>query len=152
MIDPAQKVQRHTHSGLDSDRILLSAIEQRKVPIHWTIYGTDAATATNYGVIWIADQTCVVSGFQEVHQTAGTNGGAVTLQLEKLTGTEAPDAGTVLLKTALSLKATANTVQEATMVQTLVNTLKAGDRLCLKDAGTLTSVANVTVVVFVTYP
>ena len=150
--DKNNVVPRHTHDGVDSERILYSNIRHRVIPLVWTIPGIQAATGTNYGVIWIADRVCTVTGFQEVHQTAGSDGGTVTLQLEKLTGTEAPDAGTVLLKTALSLKTTANTVQTANMVQTSAPQLLAGDRLCLKDAGTLTAVANVTVLIFITYP
>ena len=89
-----------------------------------------------------------MNGFKEVHETAGTDGSAVTVTLEKLTGTQAPDAGTVLLSSALSLKAIANTVQTGTLVSTVSSrNFNAGDRLCLKDAGVLTTVANVTVIV-----
>lgn len=147
------RIPRHTHDGISSDKLTLDSIAQRTVPLYWTIPGAQAATATNYGVVWIADKTCVVTGFQEIHQTAGTDGSAVTLQLEKLTGTEAPGSGSELLSTALSLKATANTLQEADLVETITTRqLLAGDRLCLKDAGTLTSVANLTVLIFIRYP
>lgn len=146
------KVPFHIHNGIDSPNVPWGNISQRQLAIHWTIPGIQAATATNYGVFWTAPFNCTVVGFTEVHQTAGTNGGAVTLQLERLQGTEAPDGGDELLATALSLKATANTVQTGTFIGN-INTkqLLEGNRLCLKDAGTLTDVANVTVVVVVQY-
>jgi len=149
-------VPRHIHNGEDSLNIPFESIQPFKEVVYWTIPGIQAATATNYGVIWIAPANCFVTAFQEVHQTAGTDGGAVTLQLEKLTGTTAPNSGIDLLTTALSLKATINTVQDGTIVLTHTATVKdaslnTGDRLCLKDTGTLTAVANVTVAIFISY-
>lgn len=146
--------QGHTHNGTDALQIPYDNLSNKFFCINYTLPGTSGATAGNYGVFFIAPYPCLVTGFQEVHQTAGTDGGSVTLQLEKLTGTQAPDSGTVLLQTALDLKGTANTVQNGLMVvssnptiQLTTTFLAKGDRLCLKDSGTLTSVANVTVVV-----
>ena len=136
----------HFHNGFDVSRINYSDIYQKKFYVYHTIEGTAAATATNYGTFFIVPFTCVLTKFQEVHQTAGTDAGNVTLTLEKLTGTTAPDSGSVVLETALSLKATINSVQTATLTTTNANrNLAIGDRLCLKDTGTLTAVANVTV-------
>lgn len=151
------KNARHIHNGFDSENVPFSSIRPFNEYINWTIPGAQAATATNYGVFWIAPADCIVKGFSEVHQTAGSAGGTVSLQLEKLTGTQAPDAGVVLLTTALNLKGTANTIQEGTMAVTFTSSkqdvsMLAGDRLCLKDSGTLTAVANVTVQVLITYP
>lgn len=143
----------HLHNGFDVSRIKYADISTKILQIHHTIQGTDAATATNYGVFWIAPFSCFVSGFKEVHQTAGTAGGTVSLTLEKLTGTTAPDSGSDLLNAAISLKATANTVQTGVLTQTTSRlSVSAGDRLCMKDSGTLTTVANVTVFVEITIP
>lgn len=138
-------IPNHIHNGLDSSRIFFSDIVQRKIWVHHTIAGTAAATGTNYGVFFIVPVACSLTKFQEVHQTAGSDAGAVTVTLEKLTGTTAPDSGTEMLASTLSLKATANTVQSGTLaaLQTTLQ-LAAGDRLCLKDSGTLTAVVNVT--------
>ena len=137
----------HTHNGFDSNSINFLDIRRRRIWIPWTIPGTSAATAANYGVFWIAPFACTLVEFREVHQTAGTDAGAVTLQLEKLTGTQALDAGVTMLNATLSLKATINSVQTATLTNTFANrNLARGDRLALLDAGTLTAVANVTVV------
>lgn len=141
-------LEDHYHTGFDVSRIYWSDINQKKQIFNWTIQGPDAATAAYYSVIWVAPFACYINSFKEVHQTAGTDGGAVTLMLEKLTGTQAPDSGVDVLSSTLSLKATANTVQTGTITSTLANrTLAGNDRLCLKDTGVLTSVANVTVVV-----
>lgn len=142
-----ERLKQHRHSGSDSQKVIFADLYQRKVWVHHTIAGTAAATAGNYGVFFIAPFACVLTSFREVHQTAGTDVGAVTLQLEKLTGTQALDAGAAMLSTALSLKATINSVQTAILTVTKANrNLSLGDRLAMKDAGTLTAVANVTVV------
>lgn len=138
----------HRHNGFDVSRVLWDDVNRKRLEVYHTIQGTNAATATNYGVFWIAPFACFVMGFREVHQTAGSDGSAVTLQLEKLTSGQAPDAGQTLLTTALSLKTTANIVQTGVLTTTTVNlNLAKNDRLCMKDAGTLTSVANVTILV-----
>lgn len=136
----------HFHSGLDVSNIKWQDINLRKFHIWHTIQGVNAATGTFYGVFWIAPFACYLSGFKEVHQTAGTDGGTVSLTLEKLTGTQALDAGSVMLNSALSLKAAENTVQTGVLTGTIANlNLSVGDRIAMKGAGTLTAVANITV-------
>lgn len=143
----------HRHNGFDASRVNFVDIYQRKHYIHWTIPGVQAAILTNYGTFFINEMgACFVSGFWEIHQTAGNDVGAVTLDLEKLTGTTAPDSGSVMLTAALSLKATANTLQTGTLTTASLGNrnLALGDRLCLKDAGTLTTLSNVSVLVELT--
>jgi len=141
-------LQEHFHT---TDKIDFRDISNRKVYIHHTIYGIDAATAGNYGVFWIAPFECTVTEIREVHQTAGTDAGAVSLQIEKLTGTQALDAGVALLSTAFDLKGTANTINTGTITATLADPrMVRGNRLAMDDAGALTSVANVTVVIEIT--
>lgn len=123
-------------------------LRNRKMYIHHTIQGTAAATAGNYGVFWIAPFACSIISIQEVHQTAGSDAGSVTLDIEKLTGTQALDAGVTVTGTAVSLKGTANTVTTASLSSTLSSKqLSAGDRLAMKDTGVLTAVNNVTVII-----
>lgn len=140
-------VADHFHNGFDTSLVQFSDIARKKIWVHHTIVGTAAATATNYGVFFIAPFACTLTEFKEVHQTAGTDLSAVTITLEKLTGTTALDSGVVMLQSTLSLKATANTVQAGTLQSTTISNLNLsrGDRMALKDAGTLTDVANVTV-------
>jgi len=141
----------HFHNGFDSSPIVWSDIKTRKTWVRHTIIGTAAATAANYATFYIARFPATITGFWEVHEVLGTDAGAVTLTLEKLTGTQAPDAGTLVLASTLSLKSTINTVQAGTITSTIANrNLAIGDRLCLKDAGTLTAVSNVSVIVELT--
>ncbi|MEW6016493.1 MAG: hypothetical protein AB1760_00300 [Pseudomonadota bacterium] len=114
-----------------------------------TLDGANAATAANYGVFFIAPFACTVVSVREAHTAAGTDAGAVTLDIEKLTGTQAPDAGVAVLgATKIDLKGAANTVQSPALTATAADkTLAAGDRLCLKDTGVLTAVAGVAVTV-----
>ncbi len=113
-----------------------------------TLQGAAAATAANYGIFFIAPFACEVVSVREVHTTAGTDAGAVTLDVEKLTGTTAPDSGVSVLSATINLKGTANTVQAPALTGTTANKqLAAGDRLALKDAGALTAVAGVAVAV-----
>lgn len=117
-------------------------------PVSTRLKNTDAATATNYGVFFIADKTYRVTSVAEAHGTAGTDGGTVSLNIERLRAAQAPDSGVLILLTAFNLKATANTVQYGTLVTNDNIILLRGDRLCLKDSGTFTSVANLTVSVY----
>ena len=127
-------------------------ILRRSERVHVTLPGVSAATAANYGVVFMALRPCFVRDVYEFHTTAGSDGSAVTLNIEKLTGTQAPDAGSTVLSTAFNLKGTANTQQQGALVASRVTrTLSKGDRLCLKDVGTLTAVAGVLVVIEVEY-
>lgn len=146
-------IPAHTHNGTDSLPVSFGDLTNRVGAFAFTIPGASAATTTNYSVFFIAPYPVRLIGIQEAHTTAGTDGGAVTLNIEKLTGTTAPGAGTSLLSTAFDLKGTANTVLTApssaypltTTNQVSSLNLATGDRLAFKLTGTPTSVANVTV-------
>lgn len=117
------------------------------IPI--TLDGATAATAANYGVFFIAPFACEVVSVRENHTTAGNDAGAVTLDIEKLTGTQASGAGVAVLgATKINLKGTAETVQAPALTATGANKqLAIGDKLNLLDAGTLTTLAGVSVTV-----
>jgi len=102
--------------------------------------------------IFIADRAYKVTACYEVHGTLGTNGSAVNVNLEKLTGTTAPGSGTQLLtdntNAGFDCKATINTVQTGTLTSTAADlTLAAGDRLGLNFTGTVTALAGQVVTV-----
>lgn len=124
-----------------------------KVPQTFTataiLGGAAAAAAANYGVIFIAPFACEVVGVRENHTTAGSDAGAVTLDIEKLTGVQASGAGVAVLgATKINLKGTAETVQAPALTATTANKqLAVGDKLNLLDAGVLTAVAGVAVTV-----
>lgn len=98
--------------------------------------------------IFVANRPFKVVGISEVHTTAGSDGGAVTLQVRKCTGTQAPASGVALLASTINLKGTAQTVQAGTLTSTAEDlVLAAGDRLALDYTGTITSLAGVQVTV-----
>ena len=80
-VDRTVQVPFYQDEGFDS-----KFLRNQKIFVSHTIIGTDAATAGNYGVFWIAPVNCSVISVREVHQTAGSDGSAVTLNIEKLTG------------------------------------------------------------------
>lgn len=96
---------------------------------------------------FIAPFDLTIKQVQVIHGTAGTDAGAVTLDLERLQASEAVGSGDSLLLPALNMKAAANTVQNAFLTGTAVINLSKGDRLALNYTGTLTALANVAVTV-----
>jgi hypothetical protein len=85
--------------------------------------------------------TYLVVGAVEVHSTAGTDGGAVTLDVVVDPTTGAPGGGTSVLTAPFNAKATANVVQTAAIVAG--SKILPGQRLSLKVTGTTTSLAGV---------
>lgn len=143
----------HTHNGADSQRVFFSDLIGRNEFLHVVLPGTSPATASNYGVFFIAPYSCSFVGATEVHGTKGTDVSAVSLQIEKLTGTTASGSGTNLLATGFDLKGNINTVQTAVLAFAVSNTfnLVKGDRLGFVLSGTPTSVAQLVMVCQLTY-
>lgn len=108
----------------------------------------DAATAANYGVFFTADRPYNIVSVSAVWETACSSTG--TLQIERLTGTQALDSGTALLAAAIALNGTANTVKFPSLSNVSALVMSRGDRLALKDASTLTSTVGLQVQVLVT--
>lgn len=111
------------------------------------IYRQGAGETLTDACFFIAHTACKVTGIRQVHSVAGSDGGAVNLQVTKDTGTNAPGAGTDLLTNnsdaGFNLKATANTVQTGTLTGTAASLiLAAGNRLSIDVAGTPTAVAG----------
>lgn len=125
----------------DTRRILL--------PIH--LPDAIAGTALNYGVIFIAPATGRYKfvGAEMVYTVKA--GAAATVTVEKLTGTQAPDAGVELLEAAFDMTGDAEVVQYGSIatISDANRTLAVGDRLCLKDtgAGNLANLKNVQVTI-----
>lgn len=109
--------------------------------------GTEAATAANYKEIKNILSACELVGKVGISfNIAGSDAGAVTLQLEKLITTQAPGAGVTLMKAALNLKATARIVYFGDLTDTKINRMfKKGDRIALVLAGTPTAIDSLVV-------
>jgi hypothetical protein len=101
------------------------------------------AAATVDSNVFIATGPCEVVGVSEVHTVAGSDGGAVTLDVTKCDGTEAPASGVTVLSSTIDLKGTANTVVNRTLTATTADRkLIAGERLGINVTGTLTALAG----------
>jgi hypothetical protein len=122
-----------------------------EVPLVVRLMDTQAATAANYGRIFIANSPCEVTSASIVYKTAGTSGSAVTLNVECVRKTTPIGSGDALFLYPLSLKATADTVYDATLIGGSSRLLVKGDRLALKLTGTPTTVNDLCVVIGLTY-
>lgn len=112
--------------------------------------GTTAQTAANYGHFFTAINPCEVLVVSEVHTVAGSDGGAVTLDIEKCTGTTAIGSGTSILASTFNLKSTAYTpVRKSGTGLSSARQLEAGDRLAWKTSGTLTALQGVQVTLYI---
>lgn len=119
------------------------------------VAATNAAILTaGDSAIFIPDADCELLAVSEVHTTLGTDGSAVTLDLERLTGTAAVGSGTSLLSSTFSLKATVDTVVTKSIANgglpaALASRLLAeGDRLGMNLTGTLTAVTGLCLTVW----
>ena len=98
-------------------------------------------------VFWINNtgRTMVVKAISALHGTIGSDGSAVTLDVERLQGTEAEGGnGDSLLTTTHDLKSTVDTVVDLTLTATTARLeISDGDRLAVDFGGTLTAVTHV---------
>ena len=115
------------------------------LPITIQLPGALPATAANYEVFFIALRPYEVMEVAEAHRVLGTHADPVTVNIERLSGTEALDAGDTICVAGFNLKSTINTVVMKKTVELQNRILNIGDRLALKDAGTLTDVAGLTI-------
>lgn len=92
---------------------------------------------------FIARRPYRVLGAVEVHSVAGTDGGAVTLTIEKIPSGTAKGSGTNVLSTTFNLKSTANTgVWVGPNATAASARLAIGDRLGAVSTGTLTALID----------
>lgn len=93
-----------------------------------------------------------VQEVMERHTTAGSNGGAVTLDVEKCDDAEAIGAGDSVLASTFNLKSTVDTLVRKSTASGLATalatrTIKGGQALALNFTGTLTALAGMCVTV-----
>lgn len=125
-------------------------IQKKRFYVTHSLDGATGQTAANFGVIFNAPFDCYVSEVRVSWSTAcDTN---TTLNIERLQGTEALDAGDTILAANLDLTGTANTVNTPTLTTTIPNrSLKRGDRLALKDGGGGTALVGLCVTIELIY-
>ena len=115
----------------------------------FTVPGLLAATSTNYTETKVIRHPMEVLRASEVHTTAGTDAGAVTLDIQRLTGTTAPGSGTSILASTFNAKSTANTVVSKEGAGLASNRqFREGERLGLAVSGVLTALAGVSITLY----
>jgi hypothetical protein len=125
------------------DTFLGDAVVPRRVVVNVHLKTTEAATAANYGLFFIADAPYELVSVRERHEVLGTDGGAVTLMVKKVPSGTAKASGTDMLSAGLNLKSVINTNQSGALTATVANKrLAAGDALALVPTGVLTAVAG----------
>lgn len=144
-LQPKEEKQKQTTSFIPAS----SVRDKDGFEIHFFLPGTAAATAANYSTFYTVDRNCVLGRVRVSFAAASTSG---TLQIERLSGTEAPGSGDNILRSTFDLSATANTVYTKKFATELTNnTLLPGDRLAFVDGGTLTNLTNLAVTLYL-YP
>lgn len=114
------------------------------------IPGASAQTAANFGYIFTARFPIEILRVTEVHQTAGTDVGAVTLDVLRVPSGTAIGSGTSILASTFDLKSTAATpvYKQGLTLSSSTRRVKENESLALKTSGTLTALADVCVTVY----
>lgn len=142
--------------GCDSSDNLFLA-EELVVPVRRTItFNLATAASLISQQFMIIPAACRLVGITAIHATAESTAATMTAYIEKLTGTQAPGAGTSLMSGTFNMKATANTMQTATLSaadtgdsDSPIRQLAAGDRLAIKFSAAGTELAGVQVTITV---
>lgn len=112
---------------------------------------TNGACGTS--TVFVCDRQYELLMVQEVHGTAGTDAGTVSIDIMKATGTTAPGSGTSVLSSVFNAKSTINTVVTkskalGTLAAQATRTFAPGDRVAVVFTGTLTALAGVAVSIY----
>lgn len=120
--------------------------------INFVLMGTAAATAGNYSVFHNVTNPMELIRIEVSYTAASTSG---TLQLEKLTGTQAPGAGSAIIST---LTSTVFDLADALKINTVLTreqramttsrTFKQGDRIAFIDGGNLANLTDLVVSIY----
>ncbi len=139
--------------GIDGNEIkieksFLETVKYGKYITH-SLFGTTAQTATNYGIIFVARHPIEIMRIAETHSVAGSDSGAVTLDVRKAESGVAMASGKTLLTSTFNLKSIANTpVYKEGQNLSANRKLKEGDRIGLVVSGTLTSLTDVQITIY----
>lgn len=129
--------------------ITISYIPGAKGHVAYYRMSANASIATQF--FFLANRPETINAISMIWGTAGSDAGAVTVDVTKDTSTNAPGAGVSVLSVAQSVKTAANTVNNETLNATASRLqMAAGDRLAMKTSGTLTALANLLVAVWFT--
>lgn len=131
--DGSMGIQGH---DLDSGAFIIASAEYNASSVDKTFF--------------VAPRAVKVVGITLRPTVAGTDAGAVTVQVEKVPSGTAIGSGTDLMSATLNLKGTANTNQTGSLSATAsALRLAAGDALGVDFTGTLTSATGVITVAMI---
>ncbi len=153
--------ERLQNAGSTSGARRGGVIIPRTIVDTFLIPGANAATAANYGIVFTAPTIArqldptgstpplfELVSVRERHEAAGTDAGAVTLQVVKVPSGTAKGAGVNMLASALNLKSAPDANQDGTLSSTAANIqIGPGDSIALVPSGVLTAVAGVAVTI-----
>lgn len=121
------------------------------IPVTFNLSGTSAATAGNYGYVFSANRSCEIVYVAYIYKTAGTDGGTVEIQLEKLPSGVALGSGDSILTYAGSLKQTAGILYKQELASSQARFVREGESVAIKLTGTPTSVNDLCVTIGIRY-
>lgn len=116
------------------------------LPVYETIQVSGLGATSASQTVFVCDNISGNFKVAAVSVSFGTASSSGTLQVEVATGTQAVAAGTNQLTGTISLSGTANTTVNGTVIAS-PTTIAAGNRLNIILGGTLTSLANCSVIV-----
>ena len=133
---------------IEIEKSFLETVKYGKYITH-SLFGTTAQTAANYGIMFIARHPIEIMRITETHSTAGSDAGAVTLDVKKAGSGVAIASGVTLLGSTFNLKSTANTpVYKEGQNLSANRRLKEGDRIGIVTSGTLTALTDVQITIY----
>lgn len=131
-------------AGTNQITVTFSADPGAGTSVHYTV----SDPTGGFTAFFIAPTDITVVQAQCSFSQAGTDAGAVTLDIEKLADGEASGAGVSVLSSTFDLKGTADTTQSIRPTSSIFNkNLRRGQRLGLVLTGVPTDVKNVIIVV-----
>lgn len=134
------------------DNVLLNGavISGFVTPIRLNITDNTKISTTRFFVNNNDTTPLEIVAIRQIHSVA--NGAALTAYISKDKAGQAVGAGTSVMSGTFNLNATANTLQTATLASSLLNptvTIRAGEALSLKLSTTVTSLAGLSLIVYV---
>lgn len=103
--------------------------------------GIDAASSASYTYFFIAPRAYDVMEVHAIWEQASVSG---TVQIERLSGTEAPSNGDEILVSTIDTSGTANTLTTRKNTDLQNRKLEVGDRLAFENAGDTSSLLSLT--------
>ena len=113
-------------------------------PIVVTLKSTEGQSSSNYGHFFTCDSSYSIAEIIIVTSTAGTG----SIQIEKLTGSQATNSGKKILLNDYNLNATANVPNYPQLINSDAILLSRGDRLGLRVITSPATIQNLSITIY----